>query len=246
MRPAYIPGMSNPTRVSSGVPTGGQFTRNDHSESPVTLDEAAEPAVSRFATNGSQRSTPVPKYMEGARTYASELRQAMAYMRDFSKDDVVVVTGEQGHEHFAKITRDRLSDGDYGSAESRTLSASLGTNKYTHDVTSHKLAMGQVGMRHIRPDEQAAADAQFADAEAAWAVPKAERLFEGQHPAGGRQPAAVGEQAVAWEGTSSEVRGTVHTMTDRGSVALIIEGRVGAGSVPAGAISPKTPAVELR
>lgn len=208
-----------------------------HPPSVSRIEPPAAPAESRFATNGSQRSTPVPKYKEGAQPYQAQLRQAQTYLSGFKTGDTVVVTGEQGQEHFAKITRDRRSDGEYGSPESRTLGASLGTNKYTFDVDSHKLAMGKVGIRHARPDEQEAADSQFAQADAAWAVTKQQRVDEANIRLAAINLPAVGKPAVAWEGTASEIRGIVHGMTDRGSISLIIDGRVGAGIVPAAAVS---------
>ncbi len=233
--------MSNPTRITSGVPTGGQFARNGQAESAVTLDETPAASVeSRFATNGSQRAAAVPQYKEGAQPYQAELRQAMTYLAGFKTGDTVVVTGEQGHEHFAKITSDRRSDGEYGSPESRTMRASLGKNKYTYDVDAHKLAMGKVGMRHTRPDEQQAAGAQFEQADAAWAVAKQERIDVANNRLAAADLPAVGEPAVAWEGTPSETRGTVHDMTERGSVGLVVEGRPGTSVVPADSVSAKS------
>lgn len=229
--------MSNPTqnRAPGGIPTGGQFARNGQTESEVCLDDSSAP--SRFASNAAGRSGPVPQYIEGAQAYRSEVRQAQAYLRDFRTGDVVAITSEQGQEHFAKITRDRLSDGDYGSPESRTLGVSLGTNRYSYDVNSHKLALGQMGMRHIRPDEQSAANTQFAAADDAWAITKQERIDAANVRLVAANLPAVGEQAVAWEGTASEVRGTVHDMTERGSVGFVIDGRPGSSLVPAESVS---------
>ena len=231
----------NPVRVSAGVPDGGRFARSGRAESAVTLDDAPATPVSRFATNGNQRQAPVPQYMEGGQPYKAELRQAMTYLRDFGQDDVVVVTGEQGQEHFAKITSDRLSGGEYGSAESRTLRASLGVNKYTYDVDAHRLATGKLGMRHASPDEQDAAAAQFAAADVDWAIARLEREDQANTRLAAANLPAVGEQAVAWEGTPSEIRGIVHDMTDRGSVAFIVKGRPGTSLVPAESVSPMQP-----
>lgn len=211
-----------------------------HESAPVTKAPTAAPVESRFATNGAQRSAAVPQYKEGAQPYQAELHQATTYLAGFKTGDTVVVTGEQGQEHFAKITSDLLSDGEYGSPESRTLRASLGTNKYSYDVDSHKLAMGKVGMRHARSDEQQAADTQFEQADAAWAIAKQQRVDEANIRLAAVNLPAVGKPAVAWEGTASEIRGIVHGMTDRGSISLIIDGRVGAGIVPAEAVSVKT------
>ncbi len=212
-----------------------------HPQSVSRIEPPDSPAESRFATNGSQRAAAVPQYKEGAQPYQAELRQAMTYLAGFKTGDTVVVTGEQGQEHFAKITSDRRSDGEYGSPESRTMRASLGTNKYSYDVDSHQLAMGKVGMRHARPEEQEAADTQFAQADAAWAVTKQQRVDEANIRLAAANLPSVGEPAVAWERTTSELRGTVLDITERGDyVSLVISGRPGPSLVPADSVSART------
>lgn len=232
----HIPDMTNPNRVDIDVPAGGQPDRTGKSESAEALDGSTRTPVSRFATNGSQRSTPIPQHMEDAQPYQSELRQATTYLAGFRISNTVVVTDEQGQEHFAKIMVDASSD-RYGSPQPRTLSASVGYNKYSFEVDGHRLAMGQVGMRHIRPDEQAAATAQFAEATAAWAVTKEGRRAWANTRLACNDLPDVGQPVVVWAGTPSEVRGTVHDITEREDyVILVIPGRPGTTLVPTDAI----------
>jgi hypothetical protein len=140
-------------RVPAGPTNGGQFTPAAHTEPDVSLPRPAAAATSRFATAGPARRSAAPPYLHN-QAYFRERREALSHLHGFGERDLVVVTDEQGREHRGVVLRPRRSDGEYGSPESWTVPVSLGVGRYTFDVTAHRLAMGELGIRRADPTEQ--------------------------------------------------------------------------------------------
>jgi hypothetical protein len=101
---------------------------------------------SRFATNKKGRTEPPPAFLTHNKAYHAEIKAAHAYLSQFRAGDQALVTDEMGRVYAATVRPGRLSEGNYGSWESYTVPMSLGPGRYTFDVTSHKLAMGDIGV----------------------------------------------------------------------------------------------------
>ena len=144
-------------RVPAGSRDGGRFAPAARIEPDVALpatDPADSPA-SRFATAGPARRSAAPAYRHDA-AYFRERRDAVSHLGGFAERDLVVVTDDAGREHPGVVLRPHRSDGEYGSPESHTVPVSLGVGRYTFDVTAHRLALGELGIRRATPTEQTA------------------------------------------------------------------------------------------
>jgi hypothetical protein len=145
---------SSPQRVPAGSPNGGRFAASAHAEPDIALPQP-EPSTtdSQFVTAGPARKAAAPPYMHN-QAYFRERREALSHLHAFGERDLVVVTDEHGREHPGVVLRPRRSDGEYGSPESWTVPVSLVVGRYTFDVTAHRLAMGELGIRRADLAEQ--------------------------------------------------------------------------------------------
>jgi len=144
-------------RVHAGSRDGGRFAPAARTEPDVALpatDPADSPA-SRFATAGPARRSAAPACRHDA-AYFRERRDAVSHLGGFAERDLVVVTDDAGREHPGVVLRPHRSDGEYGSPESHTVPVSLGVGRHTFDVTAHRLALGELGIRRATPTEQTA------------------------------------------------------------------------------------------
>ena len=144
-------------RVPPGSRAGGRFAPAAHTEPSVELpadQTSGATATTRFATAGPARRALAPAYRHDER-YFAERREALAHLHTFAERDLVV-TDEQGREHPGVVLRPHRSDGENGSPESHTVPVSLGAGRYTFDVTAHRIAVGELGIRHTDAAEQTA------------------------------------------------------------------------------------------
>jgi hypothetical protein len=76
-------------------------------------------------------------------------REALRFLESLRIGDRVSVDNGHGEPAEATVTFSRLSDGNFGSPESRTVGASLGPGRYTYDLTAHRIAMGELKVAKI-------------------------------------------------------------------------------------------------
>jgi|GEM_PF-6530284 len=225
-------------RVPAGSRDGGRFAAASHTEPGVALPAAVralDDATDRFATAGpARRAGALPYRHDDA--YFRERRAALAHLHGFAERDPVVVTDERGREHPGVVLRPHRSDGEFGSPESYTVPMSLGVGRYTFDVTAHRLATGQLGIRPANAAEQDAIRRQLERARLDSVAAQRERVVDAD-----RRLAFVGLPPVgSWvtvnwgDGPAGEV--TLHDLTQDGQrVAVIWDHLPGTSLVPVAA-----------
>ena len=221
-------------RVPPGSRDGGRFAPAAHSEPDVALPTSPRVAAaeSRFAAAGPAQRAAAPAYRPGER-YFAERRQALAHLHTFAEHDLVVVTDDSGREHPGIVLAPHRSDGEFGSPESCTVPVSLGVGRYTFDVTAHRLAIGELGIRPADPAEQIAIRARLEQARLDSVAAQRERVADAN-----RRLAAVGLPPVGTrvsvnlgDGAAGEV--TLHDLTQDGrQVAVIWPDQPGTSLVP--------------
>jgi len=225
-RAAHVKGMAAVPqhRVPPGSRDGGRFAPAAHTEPDVELHDdirAGDSAMDRFATAGPAWRAAAPPYRHDER-HLRERREASSYLCGFAERDLVVVTDEQGREHPGVVLRPHRSDGEYGSPESHTVPVSLGVGRYTFDVTAHRLAVGELGIRRADGTEQTAIREQLEQARLDNVKRQRDRVRDadrrlaeiGLPPVGSRVTVNRGE------GPAGEV--TLHDLTQDGQRAAVI------------------------
>jgi len=211
-------------RVPPGSRDGGRFAPAPHPEPAVALP-AAQPAgataTTRFALGGPARRALAPAYRQDER-YFAERREALAHLHTFAERDLVVVTDQQGREHPGVVLRPHRSDGEYGSPESHTVPVSLGVGRYTFDVTAHRLAIGELGIRHADALERDVIRGQLERARLDNVAAQRERIASADRRLAEVGLPPVGSRVtVNWgDGPAGEV--TLHDLTQDGRQAAVI------------------------
>lgn len=213
---------SSPQRVPAGTTAGGQFAATAHTESNVALSPpGAATTWSRFDSAGPIRRACAPRY-EHNDSYFGERRQALSHLHRFGERDLVVVSDEQGREHPGVVLRPRRSDGDYGSPESWTVPVSLGPGRYTFDVTAHRLATGELGIRHATMAEQEQIRAHLEQARLDNAVAQQERVRDAHRRLAEVGLPPVGSRVTVDWGNGPAGKVTLHDLTQDGTRAAVI------------------------
>ncbi len=211
-------------RVPAGSRDGGRFAPAAHTEPDVALKgvgRSGDTATARFATAGPARRAAAPAYRHDE-PYFRERREALSHLHTFAERDLVVVTDERGRQQGGVVGRPHRSYGEFGSPESHTVPVSLGVGRYTFDVTAHRLAMGELGIRPADPAEQTAIRRQLERAQLDNAAAQRKRVGDanrrlawiGLPPVGSRM-------TVNWgDGPVHEV--ILHDLTRDGQCAAVI------------------------
>ena len=226
-------------RVPPGSRDGGRFAPAAHTEPDVALPAAKpadEPATTRFALGGPARRALAPPYRHDERSFA-ERRDALAHLRAFAERDLVVVTDEHGREHPGVVLRSHRSDGEYGSPESHTVPVSLGVGRYTFDVTAHRLAIGDLGIRQAGPAEQTAIRAGLERARLDNLAAQRERVASADRRLAGVGLPPVGSRVIVNWGAGPVGEVTLHDLTQDGRRAAVIWDHLpGTSLVPVGCL----------
>ena len=173
-----------------------------------------------FLHRGAGPQAAAPPYLHNE-PYFRERRDALSHLRAFGERDLVVVTDEHGREHPGVVLRPRRSDGEFGSPESWTVPVSLGVGRYTFDVTAHRLAMGELGIRRAAAAEQQEISARLDAARLENAAAQQERVADADKRLADVGLPPVGTRVtVDWGGGPwGEV--TVHDLTPDGTLAAV-------------------------
>lgn len=136
----------------------------------------------------------------------------------------MVVTDDQGREHPGVMLRPHRSDGAYGSPESLTVPVSLGAGRYTFDVTAHRLATGELGIRPADAAERDVIRDNLGRARLESVAAQRERVADADRRLAQVGLPPVGSRVtVDWgNGPAREV--TLHDLTQDGSRAAVIWG----------------------
>jgi hypothetical protein len=235
-------------RVPAGRRDGGRFAPAVRTEPDVALS-AAQPAgattTSRFATAGPARRAAAPPFRHDER-YFRERGEALSYLCSFAERDLVVVTDDRGREHPGVVLRPRRSDGEHGSPESRTVPVSLGVGRYTFDVTAHRVATGELGIRPANAAEQADIRGRLERARLDNVAAQRERVADTDRRLAQVGLPPVGSRVtVDWGGgTAGEV--TLHDLTQDGLRAAVIwDDLPGTSLVPVPFLRPGSAATAL-
>jgi hypothetical protein len=210
-------------RVPPGSRDGGRFALAAHSEPDVALPTSpgVAAAASRFAAAVPARRATAPPYRHDER-YFAEHREALAHLHTFAGRDLVVVTDDRGREHPGVVLAPHRSDGEFGSPESYTVPVSLGVGRYTFDVTAHRLAVGELGIRPADPAERDPIRARLEQSRLNSVAAQRERVADANCRLAAMGLPPVGSRVtVDWgDGAVGEV--TLHDLTQDGRRAAVI------------------------
>ncbi len=152
----------------------------------------------------------------------------------------MVVTDDRSRQHPVIVLTPHRSDGEDGSPESHTVPVSLGLGRYTFDVTAHRLAAGELGIRLAEPAEQVAIRAQLEQARLNNAAAQQKRIEDAN-----RRLAAIGLPSVGsrslWIGaTGPAAEVGLHDLTEDGRQAAVVwDDQPGTSLVPVGCVNAR-------